>query len=469
LKIDAMHTIPDDLGNRLRHHGQEHVLAGWDRLTSDERQHLVRQLEAIDLDELRRLHERRTQRSAKIDPARIAPLPREDLSGQRRELQARGEEAYRAGQVAMLVVAGGQGTRLGFDRAKGLYPVGPITGKTLFQWHAEKVLALGRRFGRSIPLMVMTSPATDAETRQFFADQRYFNLLESDVWFFCQGTMPALDWESGRLLLEAPGKLFLSPNGHGGTLTALADTGLLDRLESASIRTVYYFQIDNPLVNLADFLFVGRHREADAQVSTKVLPKASPKEPVGNVVLFDGKCAIIEYSDLDDSLLQLTDERGEPHLWAANPAIHLFDVAFLRKMTRNAESMPWHIAHKKVPHVDEQGRQVSPTANNALKAERFIFDVLPLAERWTIMPTTREQEFAPLKNAQGADSPATVRAALIGQAADWLLSVGVSVPRDAEGQPAVELEVSPLYALDADELARKIDRGLRVDRAMVLG
>jgi UDP-N-acetylglucosamine/UDP-N-acetylgalactosamine diphosphorylase len=464
-----MQTVPDHLRDRFRHHNQEHVLAGWDKLTSAQRQHLVRQLEAIDFDELRRLHERRVHRSAKIDPARITPLPREDITHQLAQYHARGEQAYRAGEVAMLVVAGGQGTRLGFDRAKGLYPVGPLSGKTLFQWHAEKALALSRRFGRAIPLLVMTSPATDTETRQFFAEQGHFGMNEHDVWFFCQGTMPALDWETGKLLLEAPGQLFLSPNGHGGTLTALADTGLLDRMETTGVRTVYYFQVDNPLVNLADFVFVGRHLEGNAEVSTKVLPKASPKEPVGNVVLLDGKSAIIEYSDLDDSLLQLTDERGEPHLWAANPAIHLFDVGFLRRMTQNADSMPWHIAHKKVPHIDANGQRINPMANNALKAERFIFDVLPLAERWTVMPITREGEFAPLKNAQGADSPATVRAALIGQAADWLEAVGVRVPRDAEGEPTVDVEMGPLFALDAEEAARKVDRGMRIDRATCFG
>ncbi len=317
----------------------------------------------------------------------------------------------RAGAVAFLVVAGGQGTRLGFDKAKGLYPVGPITGKSLFQYHAEKVLALARRYGRPLPLLVMTSPATDAETRSFFAENRCFGLPSSDVWFFCQGTMPALDWATGKLLMEAPGRLFLSPNGHGGTLTGLADSGLLDRLEQDGFRTVYYFQVDNPMVDLADRVFVGKHLAHDAEVSTKVLPKRSPTEPVGNVVLQDGKCVILEYSDLDESLTRLTDAQGRPKLWAANPAIHMFDVGFLRRVLRDADSMPWHIAHKKVPHIDEQGRSVTPSANNAMKAERFIFDVLPLARRWTVLATTRAADFAPVKNATGEDSPATARGA----------------------------------------------------------
>ena len=465
-----MQTVPHDLRERLRQSGQEHVLAWWDRISDAERGQLVRQLSAIDLDELQALHQRRLVKAGKIDPARITPLPQPAYDEAKLAYcRSRGEEAFRAGAVAFLVVAGGQGTRLGFDKAKGLYPVGPITGKSLFQYHAEKVLALARRYGRPMPLLIMTSPATDAETRAYFAEHRFFGLPESDVWFFCQGTMPALDWESGKLLMEAPGRLFLSPNGHGGTLTGLADSGLLDRLEEGGFRTVYYFQVDNPLADLADRVFIGQHLAQDAEVSSKVLPKQSPKEAVGNVVLLDGKCAIIEYSDLDESLAWLADENGRPRLWAANPAIHLFDVAFLRRILRDAESMPWHIAHKKVPHIDEHGNPVTPAKNNAMKAERFIFDVLPLAERWTVMPTTRPEEFAPVKNATGPDSPATVRAALIALAADWLDRAGVQVPRDDDGQATVALEVSPLFALDAEELAAKVDRKLRIDRPTYLG
>lgn len=465
-----MQDVPNDLRQRLRQHGQEHVLAGWDGLDTEQRTRLVRQLESIDFEELARLHAQRTHKAEKIDPARIAPLPtvgREET--QFAQHQARGEEAFRKGQVAFLVVAGGQGTRLGFHPPKGLYPVGPITGKTLFQFHTEKVLALKRRYGRPLPLLVMTSRATDAETRKFYAENKYFGLPESDVWFFSQGNMPALDWDTGKLLMEAPGQLFLSPNGHGGTLTGLADSGLLSRLEEQGIRTVYFFQVDNPMVNLADAEFIGHHLAQDAQVSTKVLPKASAKERVGNVLLLDGKCSIIEYIELDEELAKQTDAAGQLRFWTANPAIHLFDVPFLRKVTRDTESMPWHLAHKKVPHITECGEAVVPAGDNALKFERFIFDVLPLAERWTVAATTRAEEFAPLKNKEGDDSPATVRAALIGQAADWLQRAGIEVPRDAQGTSAVPLEISPLFALDAEELARKVDRNLRINRPTYLG
>jgi UDP-N-acetylglucosamine/UDP-N-acetylgalactosamine diphosphorylase len=254
--------------------------------------------------------------------------------------------------------------------------------------------------------------------------------------------MPAVDLATGRLLLDEPHRLCLSPNGHGGTITGLLDSGLLDRLEELGVRAIYYFQVDNPLVNLADNLFVGRHFAAEAEVSSKVLPKTGPKEKVGNFALVDGRCAMIEYSDLPDEWAQETDEQGELKFWAGNPAIHLFDVEFLRKITAAADRLPWHLARKKVPHLGEN----DPQAENALKFERFIFDVLPQAERWTILPTTREDEFAPVKNKDGADSPASAQAMMCAQAARWLRSAGVEMP---EG---LTVEISPLFALDALDL-----------------
>src|ERR1019366_7601207 len=250
-----------------------------DRLAEPERAQLVRELEAIDFDELAALYDKREHKDALPARQRVKPLPMPTFAAaQRSAFEARGIAAFRNGEVAFLVVAGGQGTRLGFDHPKGMFPIGPLSKKPLFQIHAEKVLALRRRFGAAIPLLIMTSPATDAETRQFFAEQQNFGLPDKDVWTFCQGTMPALDLATGRLLLEAPGRLCLGPNGHGGTITGLLDSGLLDLLEERGVRTISYFQVDNPLTKLADFVFVGRHLAENAQVSSKVLPKTGPTE-----------------------------------------------------------------------------------------------------------------------------------------------------------------------------------------------
>jgi len=228
------------------------------------------------------------------------------------------------------------------------------------------------------------------------------------------------------------------------------------------VRTISYFQVDNPLVNLADLVFLGQHLAHEAEVSSKVLPKRDPLEKVGNVLLVDGRCSIIEYSDLPESMARQTDDEGRPHLWAGNPAIHLFDVAFLGRVT-GAAGMPWHLARKKVPHVDEHGRPVTPEKENALKFERFIFDVLPLAERWTVLETDRYEEFAPVKNAEGADSPQTARQAISNLAADWACCAGLDVPAD------VLVEISPLFALDAEEFAAKVKGPGRIDRPTYWG
>ncbi|HXG09108.1 MAG TPA: UDPGP type 1 family protein [Gemmataceae bacterium] len=458
-----MLTVPDDLRQRLRDYGQEHVLAWWDQLTDAERRGLLDQLRSIDLDQLRRLYEQRGETFALPAPERIAPVPVVQLGGDTRAAKRRGEEALRRGEVAALVVAGGQGSRLGFEHPKGMFPIGPVSNKTLFQIHAEKVLARSRRYGRAIPFLVMTSPATHEETMAFFKEHRFFGLPEDTVHFFCQGTMPALDLATGKLLLEDRGRLFTSPNGHGGTLTALAESGLLARLERQGVRQVFYFQVDNPLVKVADPVFLGYHLEADAEVSSKAVRKESPADKLGNLVLIDGRCSIIEYSDLPESLARQTDEQGRLRIWAGSPAIHLFAVDFLKRVTQGATRIPFHIARKKVPYLNERGEVVTPTKENALKFEMFIFDVLPLADRWTVVETSRREEFMPLKNATGPDSPETVRQAISDLAADWLERAGVTVPRRPDGSAAVPLEISPLFALDAEELAAKVSPGTRIE------
>ncbi|MCS6852471.1 MAG: UDPGP type 1 family protein [Gemmataceae bacterium] len=463
-----MEDIPQSLKQRLHRYGQEHVLAGWDSLSDSERRALLAQLEAIDFDLLHQLFTQQGQTFHLPDPERITPLPRVTLDPSDLHLRRRGEEALRRGEVAVLIVAGGQGSRLGFVLPKGMFPIGPVSQKTLFQVHAEKVLALRRRYGAAIPLLIMTSPATDDTTRAFFADQRFFGLPPSDVFFFCQGTMPALDIATGRLLLEKPGRIFTSPDGHGGTLAALRASGLLHRLRDDGIRHVFYFQVDNPLVRVADPLFLGHHLAQRAEVSSKVVAKNGPTDTLGNFLLVDGRCTIIEYSDLPETLARQTDAQGRLRLWAGNPAIHIFDLDFLERMSQEAANLPFHVARKKVPCLDASGQWMEPTTENALKFERFIFDVLPRAERWTAVETTRATEFVPLKRETGPESPPAVQQALSNLFGGWLKEAGVAVPRRPDGDVAVPVEISPLFALDADELRAKLPRWLTVEGALYL-
>jgi UDP-N-acetylglucosamine/UDP-N-acetylgalactosamine diphosphorylase len=464
-----MLTVPADLLKRLQQHGQEHVLAAWPGLTENERRSLLEQLQALDLDLLGRLFAERNHKFPVPASERIAPVPVVRLDADVEEARQRGEQALRRGEVAALMVAGGQGSRLGFDQPKGMYPIAPVTGKSLFHVHAEKVLALQRRYRRSIPFLILTSPATHEATESFFGRHGYFGLPREDVYLFPQGTMPAVDLETGKLLFEERGKLFASPNGHGGTLTALAGSGLLDRLRQRGIRQLFYFQVDNLLVKVADAVFLGHHLTGGTEVSLKIVAKEGPADRLGNVVLVDGRCTIIEYSDLPEELGRQTDERGQLRIWAGSPAIHIFALDFLERVTRGGVQIPFHIARKKVPCVNDQGVHVVPDHENALKFEMFIFDVLPLAERFVVVETSRREEFVPLKNASGPDSPETVRQALSNLAADWLEHAGIVVPRRDNADTGYPLEISPLFALDAQELAGKVDRSLKVEGPLYLG
>jgi UDP-N-acetylglucosamine/UDP-N-acetylgalactosamine diphosphorylase len=460
-----MHHVPDDLRERLRTHGQEHVLVGWDDLNAEERAHLAGQLQALDFDLLARLYARRSENYPVPAQHRIGPLPNVLPDAPDPDARRIGEKALANGEVAALVVAGGQGSRLGFDHPKGMYAVGPVSNKSLFQLHAEKVLARGRKYDVRIPFLVMTSHATHVETETFFQENEYFGLSPDDVYFFRQGTMPALDLASGKLIMERRGRLFTSPNGHGGTLTAMADSGLLDQLGHRGVRHVYYFQVDNPLVKIADPTFIGQHVRARADVSSKVIPKSGPFDKLGNLVLIDGKLSIIEYSDLPAELAEFRDTSGNLRISVGNPAIHIFDLAFLERVTEgDAAGLPYHLARKSVTWWDaETDEFIVSEKENALKFERFIFDVLPLAERWTVAATSRGEEFAPLKNASGADSPHSVKAALTGLAADWLRKAGVTVPDGAT------IEISPLFALEPEDLAGKLSSGTTIGTGTYLG
>ena len=441
-----MTGVPADLTRTLSEAGQLHLLAGFSGLAPANQVAFAGQLRALDFALLDKLAAGEASEAAP-DLSQLKPVEVESPADWPTDCLTIGESALRAGRVAALVVAGGQGSRLGSELPKGMYPVGPVTGATLFRWHAERVVALGRRYGHPLPLLVMTSPATHAPTVDYFAAND-FGLAAGQIRFFQQGTMPAHELGTNRLVLDSPGKLALSPDGHGGTLTALASSGLLAELESAGVESVFYFQVDNPLALIADPAFLGRHLQVGSEVSTKVVLKQDPAEKVGVLAEVAGKLRILEYSDLPKSILEERTPAGAIRFAAGNTAIHVWSLAFLKRLTSGAGRLHYHQARKKVPYYDpERGERVTPTSENAVKHELFIFDALPLAERHLTVGIGRD-EFAPLKNAAGADSPATVAAALSERGRRLLAGAGYTLPED------VPAEVSPLVALDADELGR---------------
>ena len=351
-------------------------------------------------------------------------------------------------------MAGGQGTRLGYDGPKGTYPVTPLRRKPLFQVFAEKIRAAGLRYGRPLHWFIMTSHANHAATEAFFAANACFGLDSARVHFFRQGRMPAVGFD-GKILLETPGSIALSPDGHGGSLRALERSGALDLMKREGIDTLSYFQVDNPLVRCIDPTFIGWHVMRGSEMSSKMVPKAYAEEKVGHFCVQDGKSVVVEYSDLPMAMQRETDAEGQLRYLAGSIAIHVLDREFVRRMASGADgaALPFHRADKKIPTVDATGAAVKPAKANGVKFEMFVFDALPFAQHPVIIETLRADDFSPVKNADGVDSPQTCRDDQLRQFARWLKANGAAVATDASGRPEVALEVSPLFGYDEDSFA----------------
>ena len=452
----------NQLRERLRSAGQEHVLRFADALDGGRRDRLLNQLGALDLDHLGRLAKEYVVTKPEIHlPRDIKPprvFPRTPAGAEQRELyrraEERGRELLRQGKVGAFLVAGGQGTRLGYDGPKGEYPVTPIKSKPLFQVFAEQLLAHSRDYGRTVPWYVMTSDVNDAHTREFFRKNGFFGYGPGEVVFFQQGMMPAFSMD-GRLLLADRDSLALSPDGHGGSLRALEVSGALADMRNRGVEHLSYFQVDNPLVHTIDPLFLGLHDLTGSEMSSKTVPKAGPLEKVGNFVVGDGKLQVIEYSDLPEELARQTEAGGALKFNAGSIAIHALRRSFVERLNQGGQlKLPWHRAEKKVPYVDDGGKPVKPDKPNAVKLEQFVFDAIPLAENAMVMETDRAEEFSPVKNAEGTDSPATCRRDQVRRAARWLRESGVEVPMIGT-EPDAVLEISPMYATSAAQLRER--------------
>jgi len=457
---------PDTLRAAFAKAGQGHVFRFWDQLAPAERACLLEEAASVDLDEIARLvetlvrvHVAPTADFSQLRPAPCVALPENggDPAAWARA-RARGEEALRAGRVACFTVAGGQGTRLGYDGPKGTYPVTPVRGHSLFQVFAEKILAAGLRYGRTPHWFIMTSPANHAATQAFFEEHRFFGLDRARVHFFRQGRMPAVDF-TGRLLLEAPGHLALSPDGHGGALRALVRSGAVETMRREGVDLLSYFQVDNPLVRCVDAAFLGFHLEAGSEMSSKMAPKRGPGEKVGNFCLdAAGRLVVIEYSDLPRALSEERLPGGELRFRAGSIAIHILDREFVQRVGSGADPacrLPFHRADKKIPALDAAGQLLRPDTPNGVKFEMFVFDALPFARHPVVIETDRAGDFSPVKNAIGDDSPATCRDDQLRQFARWLRAAGANLPVDATGLPPFPLEITPLFGDDAASIARR--------------
>lgn len=466
-------TKMDLLRQQLENSNQTHLLKFWQDLTNSQQISLVEQIEQIDFDMLDRLYTGTQHQEDWLSLAARSSSPaairlessKSDVQFSAEDAHQRGEELLREGRVGVVLVAGGQGSRLGFDHPKGMFPLGPVSNRTLFEIHVDRLRALATRYGVSIPLYLMTSPATHTETIDYMRSNQFLGLAEADVVVFCQGTMPAVDAQTGKVLLDAPDRLFRSPDGHGGTLAALGGSGCLEGMRERCISCLFYFQVDNPMVAIADPTFIGYHALSESELTSQVVCKQEPLEKVGCVVAVDGKLRIIEYSDLPKAAAQERNEDGSLKIWAGSIAVHAFDVDFLQRMYGQTDSLPFHRAIKKVSYLDENGRRVNPDQPNAIKFERFIFDLLPWANNSLVVEMAESAAFSPLKNATGAakDTKETCRAAMVAQHRLWLQAAGVEIADQ------LLVEINPLVAQDAVEVAAKFDRGTTIKKDTYFG
>ena len=449
----------------LQKHHQSHILAFWDRLKPPQRQGLLAQIELLDfskIDEWVATYVKNPAPAAPptdFAPAQFYPAAPIDLEQQAKYTEATelGKRLISTGRVAALVVAGGQGTRLGFDGPKGNLPISPLRNKTLFRIFAESIAAVSNKYNATCPWYIMTSPLNHAQTAQIFRSNNYYGLSENDVFIFEQGTLPNFDFD-GKILLADRANMACSPDGHGGCLKALCKSGALEDMKKRGVELISYWQIDNPLVNIVDPLFVGLHALDHAEMSSKALIKADPEEKVGNFCLVDGRVTVIEYSDLPRDLAHKRTPDGSLVFQLGSIAIHIISCDFVEKLNDRGISLPLHRAEKRIPHIDRYGKPVEPNEPNGIKLESFVFDALPLASKSVILQTIRTQEFAPTKNAAGADSVETTRQMMVARAAEWLEAAGVAVPKKSDGSPDCLVEMAPSFALEKDDVKAKLDQ-----------
>ncbi len=469
----ASPPLESDIKEKLGALGQEHLFAHWSARPEQMRKRLLEDLAGLDLSLVRRLRERLAQEEMDGAPRRdegvpgspsafadLVPAPYVSLSQSSADHQAAelGEDRIRRGRTAFLTVAGGQGSRLGFDGPKGMFPVTPLRRLTLFAWFAEKLLAARRRYGVDIPWLIMTGHQNHRATQEYFEKHEWFGLGCETVRLFMQGSLPSLSPEGG-LLLGPDGGLLVNPDGHGGVLDALRRSGCLAALQAQGVEQLFYWQVDNPLVRVPDPVFLGFHCREGAQISSKVIEKAYPEEKLGIIVTTGGTQAVIEYSDLDQARMNARGADGRLLYCQGSIAIHILDVGFLANPTLQ---LPWHIARKKARMLNPTAEGTEIVERDTVKMEMFVFDAIPAAGKALFFETDRAEEFAPLKNREGVDSVETCLRGQVERAARWLTACGVEVPRDGSGRPLHTIEISSLFALDREMLGAR--RGILKDR-----
>ena len=395
-----------DIKKLLKKHGQEHLIAVLDKLDESERQSLIAQISSIDWDTVELWkHPEDLSGKGKVQP--ISGLSLADINAQREQYRELGVKAIRGGKVGAVLLAGGQGTRLGSDAPKGAYDVGLTRPLYIFQQLICNLLEVCKQCDAYVPLFVMTSLKNDSDTKQFLEQHDYFGYPKAYVRFFVQEMAPSVDFD-GKLLLEDMAQLALSPNGNGGWYSSLVKADVLG--DFSNIEWLNVFAVDNVLQRIADPVFVGATIASGLNCGAKVVRKNNPYERVGVLCLENGLPSVIEYYELTDEMANQVGADGNLAYSFGVILNYLFSLSKLRETV--GKRIPVHVVKKKVPHMDEHGNLVKPDKENGYKFETLILDMVRLMESCLPFEVVREREFAPIKNKTGVDSVESARALL---------------------------------------------------------
>ena len=399
-----------DIIDLLKMYNQEHIIKLIEKLDKDKKQALIEQLSKIDFHQLSELYDN-TKKEIEIKENKIEPLPyldKKKLSeNQKEEFQRLGEEVLEKGEYAVVTMAGGQGTRLGHSGPKGTFKLDVYgKGKYLFEILAENLKEANQKYGKIIPWYIMTSKENNDETIAFMEKHNYFGYDKASVRFFTQSELPLVDI-NGKLLVGKDMRIKEASDGNGGTYSSLRASGALAEMKEKGIKWVFIGGVDNALLKMADTILLGMAIEKKVQIASKSIVKANPHERVGVFAKMNGHPKVIEYSEMPDKLAEEVDSDGELKYGEAHIMCNLYTIEAIEKISK--ETLIYHSAFKKNAYIDENGKEVIPTEPNAYKFESFIFDAFELFDDIAILRGKREDDFAPVKNYEGVDSPKTAK------------------------------------------------------------
>lgn len=443
----------EEVRSILYEYQQEHLLRYLKELSNPEKENLIDQILSIDFELINSLYKGLVKYKQNKPNKDLQPLKAYEWetveSREKAELYNLGIEKLKSGKVAVLLLAGGQGTRLGHSGPKGSFDIGLPSHKSLFQLQCERLINISRRCGRFIEWYIMTSPTNHDDTVSFFAKNNYLGYPKENIFFFQQGMIPTVD-EYGKILLEEKSKISMAPNGNGGCFLALQDKGILKEMKQKGIEWVFLYGVDNALVRVADPYFIGFTVNTGLPSSSKVVSKKYPDEKAGILCYENGRPSIVEYSELPQELAKKTDSKGNLIYDNANIISHLLKLDVIEEFFNY--KTPFHVAYKKIPHINNNGNIEYPKMPNGYKFESFIFDIFSFIPDMAALKVNREEEFAPVKNKDGEDSPITARELILNMHKNWVLQSGVS-SNHLDGKT---IEISPLSSYYGESIVKEV-------------